>query len=176
MNRHAIGNILICFGLLLGSGCEDYDQQRRDRQHRQLNQRLDREKRFDEAFAEARAYLASAEAVDQEKLDQLIRPFSAEPEEAVAYLTQSTRSLEGNSDTAGSALLIAARLIQNHTFDRSSRLSNIPGKTKNRVRLGFNIQEVSRQILMYLSRTPGPPAKWRQRLEQAQADLSDKKI
>ena len=174
--KHPFFNTLLCLGLLLGGGCEDYDQQRRDRQQQELTQRLDREKRFEQAFADSRAYLASTEAVDEKKLDQLIGPFRAEPEEAVAYLTQSNRSLEGNSDTAGSALMIAARLIHQHTFDRSSRLSNIPNKTKNRVRLGFNLQEVGRQIQMYLSRTPGPPAKWRRRLEQAQADLNKKKI
>ncbi len=157
-------------------GCEDYDQQRRDRQHQALKQRFEREKAFETAFKACRAYLSDHETIDEAKLGELAAPFVDEPQEAVLFLTQPSRSLEGGTDSAGSALYLAAKTLAGFEFDRSSRLSNIPKKTKTRLKVGMGVQEISRQIELFLSRRPAPSATWQKRMEEAKQLLSQKQI
>ena len=166
--------LLVVFGLLLiypSPGCQDFEQERKDREHHKLLQRRERQKEFESAFDACQKYLTSVDEIDAAKLSQLSQPFHEEPKFAIEFLSSAERSLNGSVDKVGTGIYLAAHAAAGWDFDRSSRLSNIPNRTKSRLQKGFGTSGVGKHIALFRSRQPKPPGKWLKRMDAAEAML-----
>ena len=166
--------LLVVFGFLLIhplSGCQDFEQERKDREHHELLQRRERQKEFESAFDACQKYLTSVDEIDAAKLSQLSHPFHDEPKLSIEFLSSPERSLNGSVDKVGTGIYLSAHAVAGWDFDRSSRLSNIPNRTKSRLQKGFGTTGVGKQIALFRSRQPKPPGKWLKRMDTAEALL-----